>query len=70
LKLKKKASSADDISAIQQQLFDYLQSGNPSVKGLLDSITLISKDKIWEVLKMPQDQGKITIDDAGMITKR
>jgi len=70
LKLKKKASSADDISAIQQQLFDYLQSGNPSVKGLLDSITLISKDKIWEVLKMLQDQGKITIDDAGMITKR
>ncbi len=70
LKLKKKVTSVNDVVAIQQQLFDYLKSGNPSVKGLLESISLISKDKIWEVLKLLQDQGKIIIDDRGMITKR
>jgi len=70
LKLKNKATSANDVATIQKEIFAYLQSNNPTVTGLLDNITTISRDKIWEVLLLLQDQGKIIIDDRGTITKK
>ena len=70
LTLKKKATTSNDVIAVQQQLLGYLQTGNPTVKGLLEYITLISEDKIWDVLQLLQDQNKIVIDDNGMITKK
>ena len=70
LNKKKKNTSTNEVDAIQTAVFDYLQSGSQSVKGLLESVTLVPTDKVWEVLQLLQDQSKIVIGDDGMITKR
>ena len=70
LNKKKKNTSTNEVDTIQTAVFDYLQTGSQSVKGLLESVRLLSTDKVWEVLQLLQDQSKIVIDDNGMITKR
>ena len=69
LNKKKKSITSNDVDKIQKEVYDYLQNGERSVKGLLEQFTIISKDKIWEVLQLLQDQKKIEIDDRGMIIK-
>ncbi len=70
LNKKKKKTSVDDIATIQKEVNDYLQKGRGSVKELLEQLAFVSKDKVWEVLQLLQDQNKILIGDDGMITKR
>jgi hypothetical protein len=36
----------------------------------LEQLAFVSKDKVWEVLQLLQDQSTIVIGDDGMITKR
>jgi len=70
LNKKKKNTTSNEVEKIQKEVYDYLQTGDNTVKGLLEHITFISKDKTWEVLQLLQDQNRIGIDDRGIITKR
>ncbi|MFP5040170.1 ATP-dependent DNA helicase RecQ [Parasediminibacterium sp. JCM 36343] len=67
LHLKQKPITRDDVVSIHEQIHTYIQTGIPTVKGLLESMPTIAKNKIWEVLQLLQDTGEIKIDDRGKI---
>ena len=67
LQHKHNPTNAVDSKNIIEQVNTYLQSEKPTVKKLLEELSLINKDKLWETLQLLEEQKKIVLNDDGTI---
>ncbi|MCW3112869.1 MAG: RecQ family ATP-dependent helicase [Segetibacter sp.] len=58
--------STEEFTQISQRILQSI-NGATEIKSLLDQLHGIKKDKIWKVLDYLQDEGKIIVNEKGLI---
>ena len=68
LKNKKKPDDTNEIAAIQKHILDYLNAGHTSFLTFFEAMPKQSRDTIWKVVAMMQEEQIIFIDETGVMT--
>jgi len=68
LKSKNTGISAQEFTAIHNQLFDLLSTEPKTMNDLLIEMNKIKKEKVWELIDFLVSEEKIAIDEFGRIS--
>lgn len=69
LSKKNNELSPQEFIHIQQEVLEFSNTVQATVKGLLQHLAKYKKEKIWKVISFLQDEKKIVIDETGSIKK-
>lgn len=67
LKRKKKEISPAEFSAIESNIRSVVEKKKTSLQELLHQTKHVSKDKVWVVIQLMQEEGALLIDERNMV---
>lgn len=62
--------SAEEFTRISETILHHLKGDSAEIKFLLDRLNGFKKDKIWKVLDYLQSEGKIVVNEKGLLKLR
>ena len=67
LKKKKRPDDLTELAAIQKHILDYLNAGHTSFLTFFEGIPIHSRESLWKVVSMMQEEFQISIDEEGVM---
>ena len=68
LKKKKKPDNTAELAAIQKHVLSYLNAGHTSFLTFFEGMPVKSRNSVWKVIAMMQEDFQIFIDEKGVMT--
>ncbi len=62
--------STAEFDKIKAAIFQLLHSHSIDIKGMLDSLKKFKKEKIWTVINFLQNEGKLKVNEQGLVSRQ